>query len=802
MENIILTVLTISLSTSVVILALIVLGSLINKRYVAKWKYGIWIILALRLLIPIHYELPDAKLQITIPAEMGSMTVSDVFEAQPLVLDGQPTQPQMAEPIVAGTQAAAPLDVQPDIPEDVQASFTLLQAMGYLWLTGAVCLLVWQLAVFICYKRRIINRGNSTENPVLLEQLRELTQELDIRQQVNLLIYKNANSPMIIGFWRPILVLPGEDYTRDESFYILRHELIHLRRHDIFVKFLLLLARDFHWFNPVVYMMHREAVVDMELACDEAVVRGGSHDQRKAYTETLMSTLHRHQGRGTLLSTQFSGSKRVMKKRFRNILSKTRKRNGVILFAVILLLTVGIGTMVGYAMEEPAPAPEMQEEMPDGDMEEVNNASEEEAAGAETTREPTTVLTLMKEGFEEEEPATLYVGEGYSFYLIDGAWVQTSPGSWHATFHDRIQLWIDKYEGLNLNQVEEMLTEQGYAVSDAGLSAGLWKYEEDTDNMYRVYCYETESDVWTMNSVCFLEAEEGCAVGIRAMFETFAVTEGYHEGDLSAGIDGGTPQINGLLFGNVGNLGLGTLVYMVPDADDEDYRIYFFKSEDEEDRYRSLSEMNFDLSKASYIFPDVREGNVSIGKFKEMYNVDTTDISGNNIADVIVIAVYEADGKDHYDVRVYEAGENGYIVNAALTQQLNHRYYYYGEESYPVYNSMSLRDDSWTKDAQELGNIMTLFYTAYFDKDIETMRQYLSQSFGGNMSFSDEINSQEEVEVLGIKGLDSSVQADVGDECELSLEFRLPNEDSLIYLTVGFVKEDTGWKVSSYGLEK
>lgn len=115
---------------------------------------------------------------------------------------------------------------------------------------------------------------------------------------------------------------------------------------------------------------------------------------------------------------------------------------------------------------------------------------------------------------------------------------------------------------------------------------------------------------------------------------------------------------------------------------------------------------------------------------------------------------------------------------------------------------MLLPNDSWTKDAQELGNIMTLFYPAYFDKDIETMRQYLSQSFGGNMSFSDEINSQEEVEVFGIKGLDSSVQADVGDECELSLEFRLSNEDSFTYLTVGFVKEDTGWKVSSYGLEK
>ena len=646
MENIFLSILSISLSTSVVVLALIVLGSLINKRYVAKWKYGIWIVLALRLLVPIHYELLDAQFQITIPAEVGSLAVSDVFVTESPGLKVQPVPVPMTEPAVTEPQIKASLPVQPDVQKTAQPSITLLQALGYLWAAGAICLLVWQLTVFICYKRRLIKRGRAAENPVLLEQLRELSRELGIRKQVSLLVYANASSPMIIGFWKPLLVLPGEEYTQEESFYILKHELIHLRRHDVFVKFLLLMARDFHWFNPVVYLMHREAVVDMELACDEAVVRGGSFDQRQAYTETLMSTLHRQQGGGFLLSTQFSGSKRIMKKRFQNILSKAKKRNGVILFVVILLLTVTVGTMVGYAMEEPAP--------------EMN---------------------------EEEEPAALYV-------------------------------------------------------------------------------------------------------------------EGNSAGDLSDGTGEDTPQINSLMYGNVGNLGLGTLVYTVPDADDEDYRLYFFKSEDEEDRYQLLSEMSFDLSKASYIFPDVREGNVSIGKFKEMYYVDTTDISEDNIAEVIVAAIYEVDGEEHYDIRIYESGEDGYNVNVDLTQQLNQKYYYYGEGSYPVYNEMSLPDDSWTKDAQELGNIMTLFYTAYFNKDTETVRQYLAQSFGGKIWFSDEIDSLEEVEIFGIKGLDSSMQANVGDECELSLEFRLPNEDSLTYLTVGFVKEDIGWKVGYYGMEK
>lgn len=152
------------------------------------------------------------------------------------------------------------------------------------------------------------------------------------------------------------------------------------------------------------------------------------------------------------------------------------------------------------------------------------------------------------------------------------------------------------------------------------------------------------------------------------------------------------PELKELIFGEIPNLGLGTLVYTVPDKDDEDYRLYFFASESEEDRYRSLTEMNFDLSTADYVFPDVREGNVSIGKLNGIYFIDTIDMSGDPVDDVFVIATYETDGNEYYDTRVYEASENGYVVNAVLTQELNEKYY--NVEEYPVEDVISLPDDS------------------------------------------------------------------------------------------------------------
>lgn len=560
MENLFLTILSISLTTSIVIIALILLGSLINKRYVAKWKYALWIALALRLLIPVNYTVPDSDFQITVPEEVGNLAVSDIFETQyelvgelkgeALVDEAWVTQPDDME-----QQTMMPQSAEPGIQKKAQYSFSLLQALSYLWAIVAVCALLWHLTGFFYYKRKIIKNGKPIKSSMITEQLRELSEEFGIRKKVILLIYENASSPMIIGFWRPILVLPKEEYTSQESFYILRHELIHLRRHDVFIKFLLMLARDLHWFNPIVYLMQKEAAVDMELACDEAVVRGASFDQREAYSETLMSMLHGTGRRGPMLSTQFSGSVRIMKTRFRNILSKANKKNGAILFSLILVMTMVIGTMVGCSMEQPAPevpeevitihdetageavslsagADQMLNLSAGSDV--LSNLSAKKtkdasdmaaAAGTQGSRADSTVLNVMIEGMPEEMPATLYQGEGYSFYLTDGDWDNFVSDAWQIEKNHQVHFYVGNYEGLNKSQVERILKAQGYVVENGE----LWMQEYDM--IYRTICYETKKDVWTVNFVYpWGELEEGWLPVMRAMADTFVVEPGYDVG--------------------------------------------------------------------------------------------------------------------------------------------------------------------------------------------------------------------------------------------------------------------------------
>ena len=83
---------------------------------------------------------------------------------------------------------------------------------------------------------------------------------------------------MVIGVLRPRLLLPEEGYDARSLAFILRHELTHCRRHDLWYQLALLLANAVHWFNPLIWLMVRQAQGDMELTCDDAVVAGADRE--------------------------------------------------------------------------------------------------------------------------------------------------------------------------------------------------------------------------------------------------------------------------------------------------------------------------------------------------------------------------------------------------------------------------------------------------------------------------------------------------------------------------------------------
>lgn len=382
-KTLFLSVFEVSLQVSLIALVFIVFSPLLNQRYAAKWKYFVWIALAFRLVLPFPISLPSQQLVLYVPT-------------------------QMTAPIAANAEAGIPLQL---LPKRNSPGIALFDIAAALWLIG--CVLFFAIHLFSClhYKRKLLQNGSPVHDGCILHQLLQLLKELHIRRSIPVIISSKAGSPMIIGFFRPVLVLPETEYSREEMYFILKHELIHWKRHDIWIKLLLVTANAVHWFNPVIYILKKEAAIDMELSCDEKVIEGAAYSVRKAYTETLFSTLHKQHKKTAALTTQFYGGTDIMKKRFIHILHRANRKNGFPVLACVIALSLLLGIVTGCSFTEPAatgappqtdafaefeetadstppvpaPAPELEadistEETLSADEQEIKNASETFAA--------------------------------------------------------------------------------------------------------------------------------------------------------------------------------------------------------------------------------------------------------------------------------------------------------------------------------------------------------------------------------------------------------------------------------------
>lgn len=338
-----LSVLSTSLSMSIIIMLLVILAPFIDRRYAAKWKYLIWILIAIRLVLPLNFS--DIQ---TVFRNTGHKPVTETASAK-----NENTMPEQAD-ATGARRIVLELPAQITNPlaqtDQTAARISILDIIMFLWAAGFLVMIAVHLGSYLGYKMQIRKKGFRIKDKYMLRILYDLTEELKIRRKIPIIEYSSAGSPMVMGFFHPVLILPAEDYSEEELFFILKHELIHLKRHDVYWKLLFIMANAVHWFNPLVWLMQKEAVVDMELSCDERVMLGADYAVRKNYTETLFSMLHKKSARKNPLSTQFLDGKRIMKKRFRNILSRSGKRNGVMILICAVIMVICLGVFIGCSV--------------------------------------------------------------------------------------------------------------------------------------------------------------------------------------------------------------------------------------------------------------------------------------------------------------------------------------------------------------------------------------------------------------------------------------------------------------------
>lgn len=352
LEQLFLTMLGISLGAAVVIALMLLLAPATGRRFSARWRYAIWLVLALRLVIPVNFSLPEPPVAVPIPV-------------QQVVISHEAATPPTGEdsPMNSGETAAPPQDalgtgqppvsqpdasisgeaVTPPTEQTVRYQLSLTALLALLWAVGAVLSLLWQGLAYgsFCRSFRPWNRPAS---PLVAKTLHALSAEMGISREIRLYQNKRIQSPLMTGFFRPVILMPETEFSAADTAIILRHELTHYRRHDLWYKLLLMAARCLHWFNPMVALMLREADSDLEISCDEAVVRGACPDARQQYCETILRIMRQGKNRRMALSTSFYGGKKVLKRRFSAVLNVHIHRGvSVFLLVMMVMLLAGLG---------------------------------------------------------------------------------------------------------------------------------------------------------------------------------------------------------------------------------------------------------------------------------------------------------------------------------------------------------------------------------------------------------------------------------------------------------------------------
>lgn len=301
-----------SITVGIVILALTILFPILNKRFSSKWRYWIWILLGIRLILPFDINFSKPLVIFTPPFSVQNSVTN---------LNSLRTN----ENITSSTEINSNTPEQKPTFENNVINDKGFNIIYVIWILGTIILLTYRFLGYFIFRSTLLRWTISYKNEPIEKILHELRDELVLKSKITLIISEGAPSPMVLGFLKPLLVLPNYEFCKQDLKVILKHELIHLKRHDIWYKLLISLAVALHWFNPLVYLMERSANRDLEISCDEELIKGKDIEFRRLYSHAILRAMEFKKVYNCTFLTYWGG-KKIMKQRFENILSGGKKK--------------------------------------------------------------------------------------------------------------------------------------------------------------------------------------------------------------------------------------------------------------------------------------------------------------------------------------------------------------------------------------------------------------------------------------------------------------------------------------------
>ena len=387
MANILLNMFENSIPITVIIMLLILLRGILNKRYTAKWQYWVWVVIAIRLLVPFDISMPNftAPVSVTVPNPVVyEREKQDTNAENPYVSDDTDTEQnsadaeQSASADVIGTENAentehnnnpsAVTENSADKNENIviknenslykqnifgfmdnflaRSSIKAADVLLFVWVCGSCLLFAVRLGGYFIaaaeFKRSC--------RPFAVD-LSDAKAKLNIDADIDVYSSPIVTTPVLQGIFAPTIVVP-EDSVDDIYLQIaLYHELVHYKRCDIALKLMLFVVTCIYWYNPFVWLMNSMAMEDIEYTCDETVYKSMNENGKALYGESILKFAAKKKEE-LLYSTSFSNDKKTISQRLKNIFAKNKKHNGIIALCLVVLLSVAGGLLISVNMEQ------------------------------------------------------------------------------------------------------------------------------------------------------------------------------------------------------------------------------------------------------------------------------------------------------------------------------------------------------------------------------------------------------------------------------------------------------------------
>lgn len=253
MSEVFLKIINMSISASYIVLAVLLLRLLLKKA--PKWiTVVLWGIVAVRLVCPFTIE---SVLSLIPSAETVSPNI--MMDRTPEINTGIPIVNQVINPVISGS-------FTPDPGTSANPLQLWIPTFAVIWIVGMAALLIYTVISYVKVKRKI---GTA----VLLRD--------------NIYQSENVVSPFVLGLIKPKIYLPFNMNEKDME-HVVAHEMAHIRRKDHLWKPLGFLLLTLHWFNPLMWLGYVLLCRDIELACDEKVIKELDHDARADYSQALL----------------------------------------------------------------------------------------------------------------------------------------------------------------------------------------------------------------------------------------------------------------------------------------------------------------------------------------------------------------------------------------------------------------------------------------------------------------------------------------------------------------------------------